>query len=245
MHAAIWVLEVGVLQVGKPPYCTFHVMAGFWPALPGPDQVAAMRPSEQPHPGGLLPGYENVWKGWSQGAVPEDFAIVGQRALSAKERASVENASGTMVFQDGEHLRSELYRHWRWIHDREALEAEWARASAAREARAAERRTTLTLPKLLRERLFASAPWRPSVLRDVRRVFRDAIRELIALEKGGTKRRRIAALKRIVSDLNALDDGEGFIETPEREAFVARIEELARLVGVDNEDERLTGHRDW
>ena len=52
-------------------------------------------------------------------------------------------------------------------------------------------------------------------------------------------------LKRIVSELNALDDKEGCIETVEREQIVARIEALAGLVGISNEGEMLTGHRDW
>jgi len=52
-------------------------------------------------------------------------------------------------------------------------------------------------------------------------------------------------LKRVVSELNALDDKEGCIETVEREQIVARIEALAALVGVSNEDEKLTGHRNW
>ena len=52
-------------------------------------------------------------------------------------------------------------------------------------------------------------------------------------------------MKRVVSELNALDDKEGCIETVEREQIVARIEALAALVGVSNEDEKLTGHRNW
>jgi hypothetical protein len=48
-----------------------------------------------------------------------------------------------------------------------------------------------------------------------------------------------------VTELNTLDDREGCIETTEREEVVARVEELASFVGLSNEDEVLTGHRDW
>jgi len=82
-------------------------------------------------------------------------------------------------------------------------------------------------------------------LREARRIFHDATRDLITLQAKGTKRQRTAVLKRIVTELNALYDTEGCIETVEREAVILRIEELASLVGVSNEDEKLTGHRDW
>jgi len=156
-------------------------------------------------------------------------------------------AEGTTVFQGAEHVRAELHTAWRLIHDRPALEVEWARAQEAREQRAAERQRTRTLPKMLREKIFASwsEMWPPRVVREVRRIFRDATRDLIPLQAKGTKRQRTAVLKRIVTELNALYDREGCIETVEREAVIRRIEELAALVGVSNEEEKLTGHRDW
>ena len=54
-----------------------------------------------------------------------------------------------------------------------------------------------------------------------------------------------AVLEKIVDDLNELDDPIGFVETVEREELVLRIEELASLVGLDNQTEKLTSHRDW
>ena len=127
------------------------------------------------------------------------------------------------------------------------MEAEGARADVERRKRAEERRRTLTLPKMLREPVFASwsGRWSPRVVREARRIFRGATRELIALQEEGTKRQRTAVLRRIVSELNALDDKEGCIETVEREQIVSRIEALAALVGISNDDEKLTGHRDW
>ena len=109
------------------------------------------------------------------------------------------------------------------------------------------RKSTLTLAKVSRERAFVR--WEEylprSVVREVRAIFRDAANDLLALEKRGTKRQRVAALRRIVTRLNAYDDDKGFIESVERDQIIARIEELAGLVDLTNDDEVLTRHRDW
>lgn len=44
---------------------------------------------------------------------------------------------------------------------------------------------------------------------------------------------------------NALYDETGCIETGEASEVISRVEQLARLVGLSNDDEALTGHRDW
>jgi len=197
-------------------------------------------------PGGAFPGRANAWNGCFFGDIPDDFIVVGMRTVPPEDDP-LRAAEGTTVFQGAEHVRAELHTAWRLIHDRPALEVEWARAQEAREQRAAERQRTRTLPKMLREKIFASwsEMWPPRVVREVRRIFRDATRDLIPLQAKGTKRQRTAVLKRIVTELNALYDREGCIETVEREAVIRRIEELAALVGVSNEEEKLTGHRDW
>ena len=194
----------------------------------------------------LLPGREDVAKGCFVGPVPEDFAVVGRRALSPAEQV-LTRSEGTTIFQNAEHVRAFLYEHWRSLHDRDALQAERALASATYEKRKAERRQARTLPRMLRERPLAhwSEHWPTRVVREAHRIFRDATRDLLELGDGGGKRARVAVLKRIVTELNALDDTEGCIETSEREELVARIEALAALVGVTNDDEALTGHRDW
>ncbi|HEY2366116.1 MAG TPA: hypothetical protein VGH87_07020 [Polyangiaceae bacterium] len=194
-----------------------------------------------------LPDEDDVWKGWFDGECPSDFVVVGHRALSARARGYASNYSGTMVFGDPERLRAELHQAWRLVHDRPALEAEWAVADQARQKRKTARKSTLTLAKLSRERAFARwDEYLPrNVVREVRTIFRDAAKELRALEKCGTKRQRVAALRRIVTRLNAYDDDKGFIESVERDQIIARIEELAALVGLTNEREVLTRHRDW
>jgi hypothetical protein len=240
--SVLWILEAGTYEAKG--YFQFLIMEGFHPAIPDTEQLAALRVAECP--GRAFPGRENAWKACVFSDLPNDFAVVGQRTPPREDHPFFA-AEGTMVFQDAKHCRAELFRQWRFVHDRPALEAEWARADVERQNRAEERRRTLTLPKMLREPVFASWSdrWSPSVVREARRIFRDATRELIALEEEGTKRQRSAVLRRIVSELNALDDREGCIETVEREEIVARIEALAALVGISNEDEKLTGHRDW
>lgn len=240
--SVVWILEAGTYEGGG--YFRFLIMDGYLPVLPAEKDLADLQVAASP--GGVLPGRENVWKGCFFGDIPADFIVVGTRTLPPPEHP-VFAGEGAMVFQGGEGLRGELHRSWRLIHDRPALEAEWAKADAERERRAEERRRTRTLPQMLRERIFASwsSMWPPRVVKDARRIFRDATRDLIALQAKGTKRQRTEVLKRIVTELNALDDVEGCIETVEREEIVARIDTLAALVGLSNEDEDLTGHRDW
>jgi hypothetical protein len=242
VHAAIWVLELGEKQ-----HVRFVVLDGFWPAMPSAAELAVARASPASSP--PLPGVSDVWKACLWGALPLDFGVPATRAFSPADEGAdaLLQSEGTMVFSDAEALRRELHTHWRLKHDREALFAEWDAASAAREKRKAERRAGLTLAKMLRDEPFAhwSRHWPTRVVREARRIFRDATKALIALDEGGTKRQRVAALKRIVTEFNALYDAEGCIETGEAAEIVARVEELASLVGVSNDDEVLTGHREW
>ncbi len=243
--AAVWITEVlASLERRGKPQIGFFVLAVTWSARPAAAELRAAKIARATSP--RLPGVADVWKGCFWGAIPADFDAPATKTLSAKQRALAEEASGTMVFQSAEHVRAELHRNWRLEHDRDALFAEYDRAAAAREERAEARRAKTTLPRMARERPFAHWASRCSarVLREVRRIFREATLELVEHE-GATKRKREAIVRRIVTELNALYDHEGFIETPEREELVARIEELAGLAKISNDDERLTGHRDW
>lgn len=241
-YSVIWILEAGTYEGSG--HFQFLIMEGFFPAIPRREDLPALRLAEDSD--GAVPGRENVWKGCFFGELPNDFTVVGKRALPPKGHPFFAG-EGTMVFQGGEDTRTQLYRAWRLIHDRPALEAEWARSDAERHRVDDERRRTRTLPRMLRERVFSSwaEMWTPRVVREARRIFRDGTRDLIALQEKGTKRQRTAVLKRIVTELNVLDDKEGCIETVEREEIVARIEALAALVGLSNVGETLTGHRDW
>lgn len=242
VRGLIWVLHV---MGGAEHYVRFLVMAGFWPTCPTEHDANAAEPAKPI--GAPMPEDDDVWKGSLFGPPAIDFQVVGRRDLTAVESGYVTNSTGTMVFGTSKGLRDELYGTWRFQYDRPALEAEWKAARLAREARAEERRKARTLPTMFKERIFTdwSAMWPRSVVQEARRIFKDATKELIDLQATGTEAQRVAVLKRIVTEFNALDDKAGCVETGEREEIVERVEQLAALVGLNNEDERLTGHRDW
>jgi hypothetical protein len=241
--AAIWIMGVEPPVARMAECLQFLVLDGFWSSSPSASELEGAPISRASSP--PLPGVPDVWKGCFWGKVPSDFVSPAAKAPSEAEDALM-GYSGMMVFQNAEHLRSELFKHWRLLHDREALFAEYERATEAREKRASGRRKGLTLKKMLREKPFASwsSHWPARVVREARRIFRDATQALIDLD-GGTKRQKKTILRRITTELNVLDDGEGCIETTEREELVRRVEELASLVGLTNDDESLTDHRDW
>ena len=246
-YAAVWVLSLG------EPYRDFRgklvkgsvyfvVLEGHWQALPTAAHLekAGFAKSEGSHHA------TDDWKGCFWGAIPADFVVTGTKAPTKAALALVAEGSGTMVFQNAEHLRSELFKDWRLEHDRAAVEEEWRLAESARALRIAERKAKLTLPEMLKEKPFAHwrEHWPPAVVRRARAIFSEATNALIELD-GGTKRQKKAILKGITTQLNALYDETGCIETGEASEVIARVEQLATLVGLSNDDEALTGHRDW
>jgi hypothetical protein len=230
----IWIIDDEMATL------TFLVLDGFWPAVPERVKLRFM-PRPFGEPADLC---ENVYKGWFRHKVPKDFVAIGARKLTPQARAHADKPQGTMVFQNAEHFRAHLHKQWRWLNDRERLKAEWTQAQTEYQAREAKRREQQTLPRMLRERPFSNWPSR-KLVREARRIFKEATRELIRLQERGARRERVAVLKRIVTDLNTFDDKAGLIESVERDETVARVEELAALVGLSNDDEKLTGHRDW
>ncbi len=238
-YAAIWIILV------ESNTFTFLVLDGFWEAPPAPGELADV--SAMPSPfGAQNPHYENIFKGWFSKKPPKDFKIVGRRPLT-DEFARHTRPEGTMVFQSGKHVQDILFRQWRWLNDHDALVAEWN--ASARDAQSGQdaRTKSLTLEKMLEERPFSDwkARWPESALLDARRIFRSATSDLIALGAAGAEGRRLAILRRIVTDFNELYDREGCIETVEAHQIIERIEELAHLVGLSNDDELITGQRLW
>lgn len=244
LHAATWVLTLhepyrdvrGKLVKGS---VYFVVLDGHWQSLPTAAQLAKARFAKSHHA-------SDDWKGCFWGPIPSDFMVAGTKAPTKAVLAFVAEPSGTMVFQNAEHLRSELFKHWRLEHDRAAVEEEWRSAALERAARIAERKAKLTLPEMLKEKPFAHwrAHWPASVVRRARAIFTEATKALIDLD-GGTKRQKTAILKGIATQMNALYDETGCIATGEASEVIARVEQLATLVGLSNDDEALTGHRDW
>ncbi len=229
--------------------CQFFVVDEFWDAVPAQDAVVRLRPMGPPFGENALLDAA-VWKGWFPGPVAADFVTLRRVELPASLLRHG-SAEGTMIFQNAEHFRGELYRQWRWLHDREALQAEWSAAAARYEReqarRAAERKATLSLPKMLRERPFTHwrEQWPAHAVRAVHAAFRTAVEELIALGATAPRRSKEAIFRRLIDALNAIYDREGCIETVEATELIERIEEMAGLVGLDNENERLTAPRTW
>lgn len=246
LYAAVWVLGLAEpFRMGRKlveNQVSFLVLEGHWDASPTVAQLSKARiaRSEGSHHA------TDEWKGCFWGPVPADFVVSGAKAPTNTALALVAEGSGTMVFQNAEHLRSELFKHWRVEHDRAAVEEEWRLADAARIARIAERKAKMTLPEMLKEKPFAHwrEHWPVSVVRRARAIFGEATKALLALE-AGTKRQKTAILKGIVTQFNALYDETGCMETGEATEVISRVEQLARLVGLSNDDEVLTGHRDW
>ncbi len=245
-YVAIWIRDLtdGTSMMSEPG-CCFVFLEGEWPEVPS-EAVLRAAPKRRPLGEALRAQYDEQ-KGYAQLPLPNDFVIVGTRELAPEDVASGADISGTCMFGTMERVRASALVEWRVVHDGDALRAEWAEAERAREAHARKRREKLTLKRLLRERTFAGCEDHhpEDVVERAREIFREAIEKLIALEKKGTPRQRAAVLKRIVTDFNELDDTTGFVETVERDFIVERIEELARLVGLDNDDEKLTRGRDW
>ena len=246
---AICVVEV---HAGTPAKrsINFFVVEGSWDTTP--TAVAKPEPMEHPYAkAGLLPGMDHVWKGWFSGPAPADFVVAGRVELSAADVGRYTGSQGTMVFQDAEELRSTLLETWRERFDQAALQAEReeraAREDQAEARRASERTANNTLPKMLGERPFAHwrGHWGARVVKAVHTAFRTATQDLIDLGETATRTKKAAVFARLMVELNALYDREGCIETGEAEELVTRIEELGRLVGLDNTDERLTGRREW
>jgi hypothetical protein len=246
---AICLLGLDVLSTRRTAW-RFYVVDGFWDTMPTQAHVAAHEPMGDPYElASTMPGVPDVWKAWFTSPYPPDFVVVGHVELT-DERRALDTGPGTMVFQSGDHFRAMLHDKWRERFDAPALDAERAAARAAYDAEQTrldeERKATNTLPKMAKEKPFAHwrGHWGARVVRVVTDAFAKATNELVALDGTGAPDKE-AVFHRLVGELNEIYDRDGCIETGEREELVARIEEMGRLVGLDNTDERLTGSRDW
>lgn len=223
------------------------VLDGFWDHLPTQGEVADA--GLMPHlPRGFKQTlYEDVFKGWFEGVAAIDFTPILHRDLTPYE-SSLAEPRGTMVFQSPEHFRQHLFERWRWIFDEEALIAEREQRRLRFEEGERWRRRNRPLSQMMRERPFAHwiEMWPRSVVNEAHRILRDATRQLIELQKAKRSAEDCErVLRSIVDRFNDLYERTGCIETQEAGEIVDRIEELAAKVGLDNEDESLTGHRDW
>jgi hypothetical protein len=222
----------------------FLVLNGYWDSRPVQEDVAgrslmSMHPVSWGHP-------HQPFKGWFQGPFPDLFSICGHGSLSNYADALASNA---MVFQSPGHFAEAFFERWRWEFDPEALVKEQELRRIAYESEERERRERRSLKAMLRERPFAhwSEMWPKSAVNEAHRIVRSATKRLIELHQmpDASKTEQLAVLKRVVDEFNELYDRTGCIETQEAGEVVDWVEQLALRVGLSNEDESLTGHRNW
>jgi hypothetical protein len=223
----------------------FLVCDGFWETRPAAADVRGV--SWMKLPGRTPPAFEDeIFKGWFEGDVPADFVVITTVALTDAE-TKLATSEGTTVFLNARSFARSLSDEWRKLYDREALLEERARRSEQHLRQRSARRAELTLRIMLEERFFETwgERWTRESLEHVRGLFLDATRRLVDRQASGTARKRAAVLTKLTEALNRFDNHTGLIESVERDQIVERIEELASLVGLDNDDEKLTGGRTW
>jgi len=221
----------------------FLVLDGFWDSPPTLAEISSV---------GLMRMYEwmdsEIFKGWFRPPFPERCVRLGHRSIEPDELSRYLDSSGTMVFQSAEDFVEVLSERWRWRFDREALTREKELLRAAYEEKERKRRENRTLKSMARERPFSHwvDQWPRATVNKAHRIIRNAAEQLIELQASpATKAEMTAVLKKITDEFNELYRQTGCIETQEREEIVDWVEQLATRVGLSNEDERLTGHRDW
>jgi len=137
---------------------------------------------------------------------------------------------------------------WRHDHDRKALELEAKKDAAKEQAKALAQqkaRRAGGLAQMKRRTLVAE--WTGLVsagrCRSVRRMLRESIGEIARVD---SMARRRALLQTLVERINAYDDAQGcFIETPEREALMTCLEDIAVVGGLGAMTKQLDQWRDW
>ncbi len=202
-----------------------------------PTPASALRAKYVPQVDGdlFLPGAPPISKFSINKPFGPDAVLVTTRELTELDRVWGSQAIGSMICGDFASLKEELRTLWELVDH----------APAPEEVRAAKPRGSLAA--MTKEVLFRDwlEQWPASVVTRARAIFREATLELRSLEAKGTPAQRKRVLKGVVTAFNALDEKAGCIETGEAEQIVERVEELAELVGLSNDDEALTGHRDW
>jgi len=157
-------------------------------------------------------------------------------------------------------LRSSLLQadlEWRWEHDRDALEADWARRESDVQARRAaiaahyeSRLKGLTFGQLLSEVPFQSwdgpPPYPPEAFtRKARKRVLAAVGELDALGKRPGKRATRAIIRELVDWFNEVDEREEVIETVERENICEVLAEMLHVAKHQGLIDEVDAWRTW
>lgn len=222
-------------------YIVVAVLNGIWPAAPSQSDISSIPVLIQNrffHSGiAAVFGLRLDW--WEPSSELEKFQLVGIQPVTDADRTIASNARGTTfaplssasVLAEGE---------WRWSNDRDAVIAEFEKATAKRNAErvAKEQRYRIRLRALTWDQLGSEIPFErwstspPFPGQDFTVAARAEIRNACAaLQKLGPKPRR-ADVRRILRNtvewFNEADEkAGGAIETEEREDICAVLEEMA------------------
>jgi hypothetical protein len=182
---------------------------------------------------------------WVDDPVPADAVRVGRLPLTREEAAMKCSYSA-----DWANSRIQPLMQWRWDHEREAVLAEEQREqrrAAAREAHDGyQGLSKVSLRELSQRTPFADWSGHPSPanIRLARRIVRELIGELLALDGSGDEVAMFDAFRRAVNRFNATEDSDDpFIETVEREDICVALHEIAEAAGLTDYD--VTAWRDW
>jgi hypothetical protein len=184
---------------------------------------------------------------WVSDPVPADAVRLGRLPVTAEEAAAECNSwSGWASCQIQPLLQ------WRWDHEREAVLAEDELERLRREAATQEARfgyQPAVLPSLQEMRRRTPFPnWSglpsPANIRRSRRIVRELIDDLIALEGSGDEVAMLDAFRRAVERFNAAEESDDpFIETVEREDICEVLDDIADAAGLSDYD--VCAWRDW
>lgn len=136
---------------------------------------------------------------------------------------------------------------WRHLHERDkvAAAAEKARAAAEKRALAATRKRRAGGLAGMKRRTPVAA-WTGLVPAKHAKAVRALITQAITDLAAAPPKKRLAVVKQLVERINEYHDEAGsFIDTPEREALLESLEDLAHVGGLGSIAAKLDAWRDW
>lgn len=194
---------------------------------------------------------------WGAKEPPPDFECIGSSEPSREEiDLTTCRCEGRVCLckrrQGGwKACRASLYRYWRWQEDqagyeaeREQMRQELARVREETEAMQQVEKKRMTLEQFRDTKLFEG--WEgyraPKIIEASRRVFRETAERLMGFERWeGDEAAEV--MRWCIEQFNELDSEHHFIETLEREEICEAFEQLAELVGL--EENLADRWREW
>ncbi len=223
-----------------------YLMQGSWSGTPTqfPALAASIRTSSHGiRPSDFLPGAPDLVKLSVRGRFRPEAVTVATRELDDLAREWAKSPLLAATCGSYAALTKEIAS----ILDADTCGPRPEQAPLPPRPKAKKPKSVATLAQVARQPVFPK--WERmhprALVRQARAIVTEAMRQLRSLQATGTPAKRRAVLRRVVSEFNRLDRRASFIDTSEAEQIVAWVEALAAAVGLDNDEERLTGHRDW